>query len=132
MTLAAHPRARSGHATQRGDRLLRLDLLHEAEHGIQDDDGDDGNGLHCLPEKAGDDAGGNEDPDQETAELAEQDGKGARRFHFMDFVRPVGGAAPGRLRRGQAGGCDAQMVQHIRCRQAVPERSGWLGGTGPG
>ena len=61
-----------GHLLERRDGLLRVELLVEADDGVEDDDGEDGDGIHHFAQHAGDDTGRDENPDDEALELAEE------------------------------------------------------------
>ena len=74
---SAHHRGAGGR--QRLERLhgaLGAIFLDEADHGIEDDDGDDGEGVDSLAEQPGDHGSGQQDDDQEVLELTQEDAEG--------------------------------------------------------
>ena len=77
-----------GHLFERRDGLLRVELLVEPDNGVEDDDGEDGDGVHPFAQQAGDDTGGDENPDDQALELAEKNLEQADAFAFL---QPVNG-----------------------------------------
>ncbi len=91
-----------GQAPQSGQALLGPVFLDQAEDGVEDDDGQDGHGVHPFLEEARDQGGGDEDADHEALELVEEDGQGAPALLLLELVRAEGGQLAGRGLRRQA------------------------------
>ncbi len=86
---ADHLGHRAGKLFQCGQGLLGAVFLDEPQHGVDDDDGDDGQGVDPFLQEAGDDRRGDEDPDDEVLELAEEDGPRADAFFLLELVGAV-------------------------------------------
>ena len=89
LPVAPHLGLGRGHLLERRDGLLRVELLVEADDGVEDDDGEDGDGVHHFAQHAGDDTGRDENPDDEALELAEENLQRADALAFLQFVRAV-------------------------------------------
>jgi hypothetical protein len=61
-----------GHPLEHRDGFLSIVLLKEADDGVEDDDGEDGAGVHHLAQRTGDEPGRNEYPDNDTLELTQK------------------------------------------------------------
>ena len=94
---------RRGHLFERRDGLLRVELLVEADDGVEDDDGEDGNSVHHFAQHAGNDTGRDENPDDEAFELAEEYLQRADARGFLQLVRAVGREASCCFRRRKSG-----------------------------
>ena len=130
LPVASHLGLRRGHLFERRDGLLRVELLVEADDGVEDDDGEDGDGIHHFAQHAGDDAGHDENPDDEALELAEENLQRADALAFFQLVRAVGREALCCFRCRKSGRCGAELCQHFLGRLAVPGFSFWLCGDG--
>lgn len=64
-----------------------LEFLVEANDGVEDDDGEDSDGFHPFAQQAGDDTGGDENPDDKTLELAANNLERADGLAFFQLVR---------------------------------------------
>ena len=119
--VAQHAGIGRGHLLQGRERLLGLRLLHHADHGVQDDDQDDGARVHVLSEHDGDDRGRDQDQDQEVLELAEEHGEERRPRLLHQLVAAVLREAARRLGRREAPcGIAAEDLAGLGGRQAVP------------
>ncbi len=58
-----------GHFLERGQRGLSAGFLHDAHHGIQDHDEQNGTGFNPIAQEGGDDRGANEQPDHKAVDL---------------------------------------------------------------
>ena len=61
------------HGLERFQRLFRLEVLHSAQHGIEDQHRKDDQRAFALAGQDGDHRSGDEDPDDEILELVEED-----------------------------------------------------------
>ena len=77
-------------------------FLGETEDGVEDDDGQDGQGVHPLLEEARDEGGADEDPDDQPLELVEEDGQGTAAFFLLKLVGTQGLELIVRRRGGEA------------------------------
>ena len=104
-------------------RLLGAILLHEADHRVEHDDGENGDGVLDLADEAGDDRRGDQQHDHEIGELAEAAfAMGCARL-LADLVRPVDAEALRGFRSGQpAVDGTAQLFRRLRCGDDVPRR----------
>ena len=123
LPVASHLGLRRGHLLERRDGFLRVELLIEADDGVEDDDGEDGDGVHHFAQHAGDDAGGDENPDDEALELAEENPQRADALAFLQFVRAVSREALRRFLRRKSGCRGAELRQHFLGGPVVPESS---------
>ena len=95
-----------GHLFEGRDGLLRVELLIEADDGVQDNYGENGDGVHNFAHHAGKHAGSDENPDDEIFELIKKNLQRADGLAFFQLVRAVGREARRRLRRRKsAPGC---------------------------
>jgi hypothetical protein len=72
LPVAPHRGLGRGQLLEGRDGFLRLEFLVEANDRVEDDNGQDGDAVQHFTEEAGDDTGGDENPDDEALELAEE------------------------------------------------------------
>ncbi len=99
---AHHARLEREHLADRGERPLRLALLHEADERVDEDDARDDAAVHPLAEQRRDQGGPQQDVDQDAVELEQQ---AHERPAPLGRRQPVGSEALqtlGRLRLAQA------------------------------
>lgn len=89
--VALHPGSRRRQRAEGQHRGLRAKLLHEADDGVHDDDGGDGNGFDEVPERARDGRRRHEEPDERRGELAGEQLPPRSPRRLLQGVRPVGG-----------------------------------------
>ena len=130
LPIASHLGLGRGQLLERRDGLLRVELLVEADDGVEDDDGEDGDGVHHFAQHAGDDTGRDENPDDEALELAEENLQRADALAFLQLVRAIGREALRRFLRRESGRCGTELGQHLLGRLAVPGLASWLCGDG--
>lgn len=108
LALAEDACRRCGKAGQRGEGRLGLPLLHDADEGVQGDDGGDDRGLRPFAEKGGEKGGADEDQHHRVRTLLLQHGEegfrraGAERIGAVPFETGSG------FRIRQAGGRGAE------------------------
>ena len=120
LPVAPHRGLGRGQLLERRDGLLGLEFLVEADDRVEDDNGEDGDAVHHFTEEAGDDTGGDENPDDEALELAEENLERADGFAFLQFVRAVDREPLRRFLRRETIRSGSQLGQHLLSRLAVP------------
>ena len=66
--------------------MLRAAFLNEAEHSVDNNDCNDGDGVKPFPERSGNNGGGNENPDEQVTELACEPSPPRLRRHLRQLV----------------------------------------------
>ena len=130
LPVAPHLGLGRGQLLERRDGLLGLEFLVEADDRVEDDDGEDGDAVHHFTEEAGDDTGGDENPDDEALELAEEHLQRADGLAFLQLVRAVGREPLRRFLRRESIRRGSKLGQHLLSRLAVPGFALWLFGDG--
>ena len=110
-----------GHALERRDRFLGLELLDKADDRVEDDDGEDGEGIHQLTEQPGDGGRGNQNPDDQALELAQEELKWRDLPAFFQGVGAIGREPLFRFRGREPGSGGGHPCQNFRGRQGVPD-----------
>ena len=114
-----------GKARQRRHRLFGAVLLGEAEQRVQEDDGDDRDGVHDVAQQGGDDGRPEEDRHHRRRELGEKDASGAKGGAFGELVRTARAKPRGRLGPGQPGaGIGPKLPNDVRDLPPVPVAHG--------
>ena len=108
LAVADDLRHRGGHLLQRGERLLCLGLLHDAEHGVEDDDEHDDDDVGEVGLALGDagrrgDGGGHDQHDDHgVGHLLEESDDERGLLGLLELVEAVALEARGRLVGGKA------------------------------
>ena len=103
MAVAAHLGEWRGHLFEGGDGLLGIELLIESNGGVEHHDGKDGDGIQSLAEQCGDHASPDQQPNDETFELAEKHPQRSDARAFLQLIRPIRRQAIRRLFAGKPG-----------------------------
>jgi len=117
---ASHERARHREPTQPGHRDPRAPLGGEADGGVEDEGGEDGDGLRALAEDPRDAGAREEQEHDEAPELGEGDAPEGRLRVIADAIGPdaqeplarLGGGEPGLEVRAEMGG-DRRAVERV-------------------
>ena len=121
LPIAPHLGLRRSHFLERRDGFLRIVFLVETDGCIEHDNSQDGYRIDYLAEQAGDHAGDDENPDNETFELPEENVKWADAFAFCQFVRSVR-REPFRCLLYRQSGCGrSDFLEHICRGMTVPQ-----------
>ena len=118
---APHPDDRGGQLAQGLHGLLGLVFLAEAQDRIEDEDGEDGDGVLVVAQERGGDRGEDEDDDEEGGELLQEDAPGALDVRLGQFVGAVLGQPAGRLFGAEAvARSGARLGQGLIGGDAIP------------
>lgn len=115
------PRVRGDQVHQRAHRRLGPALLHETDHGVQDEDGRDHDGVGVLAKQDREHRREQQDVDERAAELVEEDRQDAGRPNLLELVRAVTLQPTGDVGRRQA----ARARAEERLDFGVIERMPW-------
>jgi len=114
-----------GKAGERRHRLFGAVLLEEAEHRVQEDDGDDRDGVHEVAQQRGDGGGPEEDRHHRGGELGKEDASWPKRRSFGEFVGTARAKAGRGLGPGQPGpGIGPKLAKYVRDLPPVPVAHG--------
>ena len=91
-----------GHLSQRGDGLFGLRFLNHPDHGIQDDDEHDGDGVDILAQEERNDRGNDQDDNEKIVELGQKQLEKTRPGLFGEFVGTMRSQAVFRLLMAEA------------------------------
>jgi hypothetical protein len=107
-------------------------LLIESDGGIEDDDGKDRDGVDDVAKDAGDNTGGDQNPNDQALELAKKHSTQTDAFALLQLVSAIECEAFRRFVRRQSGRRGAELCEHVLRRLAVPSvtrcRNGGNGG----
>ena len=123
LTVSDHGGAQCQASLERGHGGLGAGLLDESQESAHGHDREDDPRLHAIADGEADQAGGDEDQDQRTGELAHEHGQRSAATFAAEGVGAVLAKSLGRLGRGQTGGRAAGRGRRGRC-------CGWRGRTG--
>ena len=84
-----------------------MELLVEADDGIQNNNSDDGGGIYQIAQQGGECTGSDQNPDNEALELTEKDTQRTDALALFEFVRPV----------------NPEALRGIGCRQSCGGRT---------
>jgi hypothetical protein len=114
---------RRGQLFERGQRLLRLALLHHADDGVEDDDGQDGPAVQPLAQGKRDQRRDDENDDQELFELVQQQTPEGGAFPLDELIGAVSFQSRGGFGdRQSALLVGIQCLYHLLRRKTVPRR----------
>lgn len=119
---AAHARERGREIAQRLYSALRAVFLHEAHHGVEQDDRENCDRVLRLAEESRDQACAEQHQDHDIRELPEQHAQRTTPRRLGNLVAPVRGTAPLDLGRIEAPErIDAESRHAVGSAQGVPE-----------
>ncbi len=90
----------SGHLPQGGDGLFGLRFLNHPDHGVEDNDEHDGDGIDILAQKERNDRGDDQDDHEKIVELIQKQREESRPGLFGEFVGTMCSQAVFRLLAG--------------------------------